>query len=410
MTTTTTTTLPNFDAATFQSGAPIDNPYFPLKPGTIFTYEGESIDESGGDENEELTRFAVTFKTENIAGVTATVVRETNWAGGFLQEDTDDWFAQDTSGNVWYLGESTTAFEYDDKGNFIGTNNEGAWRAGVNGAFPGYIMPANPQINDNFYQEFAPNDAAVDQAKVVSRTATLDTELGISRNVLQTLEFAEIAPGVFDYKYYAPGMGLVQVEELGENLEPKFVEELESVTTMTQDAFNFKSGVGTAANDVIDGDNQANKLEGRRGDDFLQGQEGNDALLGQDGKDFLMGGDGKDTLIGGKGEDILVGGREFDDLKGGSGRDQFVFRALQDGGDSIQDFNRQDVIVLAEIFGLESYNSLNPFEDYLQIQTVGSDTVVQIDPDGGLGNNPFVTLVTLKNTNVNGLRSENFVF
>lgn len=141
------TALPDFKQATFKPGDPVDNPYFPLKPSTIYVYEGEKTDEDGEVER-ETDRFAVTFETKEVAGVAATVVRDTAWANGFLQEDTRDWHAQDTQGNVWYLGEATTAYEYDDEGNFIGTSNEGEWEAGVNGAKPGYIMKANPQVGD----------------------------------------------------------------------------------------------------------------------------------------------------------------------------------------------------------------------------------------------------------------------
>jgi hypothetical protein len=83
------TTLPNFNTATFKPGDLINNPYFPLKPGTIFVYEGEPVNEAIGDEVEETIQFATTFQTKNVAGVTATVVRETAWANGFLQEDTE---------------------------------------------------------------------------------------------------------------------------------------------------------------------------------------------------------------------------------------------------------------------------------------------------------------------------------
>lgn len=403
----TTPTLPVFDPATFEPNAPIDNPYFPLNPGTIYVYEGESADEEAGDETEEIIRFATTFDTETIAGVTAKVVRETAWENGFLQEDTNDWFAQDTEGNVWYLGESTTSFEYDEDGNFIGTNNDGAWEAGVNGALPGYLMPANPQVGDNFYQEFAPNDEALDQAEVLSIDETLETELGNLNNVLQTLESTELAPGVFDYKYYAPGIGLVLVEELDENLEPEFIVELESISSVTPDAFT--SGLGTRGNDVLDGDNSDNTLKGYRGSDFLQGFGGEDVLLGNRGKDFLVGGDGIDTLKGGQGQDILVGGKGADVLRGGNGRDQFVFRALQDKGDTILDFSRQDVIILAEIFDLPKYGSSEPINDYLTIEQMGSNTVISIDTDGDKGSDPFKVLATLKDTNANSLSEDNFV-
>jgi Ca2+-binding RTX toxin-like protein len=408
------TTLPNFNPANFVSGEPIDNPYFPLKPGTIYFYEGEPVDEEAGkgflgisNETEEIIRIAVPFQTENIAGVTAQVVRETDWQNGFLREDTFDWFAQDKDGNVWYLGEATTDFEYDDNGNFIGTNNEGAWRAEVNGALPGYIMPANPQVGDNYYQEFAPNDAALDQATVISRNRTLSTELGTFGNVLQTLEFSELSPGAFDYKYYAPGIGFVLDEELDENLKPEYLVELESIRSVTPEFFT--NGRGTRENDALDGDSRNNTLRGFEGDDLLQGFGGNDRLLGDHGNDFLIGGSGLDTLEGGDGKDILIGGAGADVLKGGKDKDQFVFRTLADKGDWIIDFNRQDVIGLAEIFDAENYGSDNPIADYLQIRQVGSDTVIRIDPDGDLGSKRFVELATLKDTDADLLTEKNFV-
>lgn len=403
-----TTLLPNFDAANFETGDPIDNPYFPLKPGTVSVYEGESVNEGPGNETEETIQFAVTFQTKDVADVTTTVVRETAWADGFLQEDTDDWFAQDKSGNVWYLGESTTAFEYDDDGNFIGTNNDGAWEAGVNGALPGYIMQANPQVGDRYYQEFAPNDAALDQSEVISRSKTLETEFGTRHDVLQTFESTELAPGVSDYKYYAPGIGLVLVEELDENLNPDFIVELESTTSVTPEFFS--SGRGTTENDTLNGDCGSNKLDGRQGDDFLQGFDGNDRLTSQDGNDFLVGGYGADVLSGGNGQDILVGGEGADYLKGGKGRDQFAFRTLEDMGDRIKDFTRQDVIVLAEIFDTANYGSANPIENYLRLEQIGSNTVIRIDADGDAGSNPFAVLATLQSTNATTLSDANFVF
>ncbi len=89
------------------------------------------------------------------------------WNEGVLVEDTFDWYAQDTAGNVWYLGELATNYEYDNKGNFIGTNNDGSWEAGVDGALPGYAIEANPQVGDNYFQEFAPG-IAEDEGQVIS--------------------------------------------------------------------------------------------------------------------------------------------------------------------------------------------------------------------------------------------------
>src|SRR5688572_5850431 len=85
----------------------IDNPYFPLKPGTTFIYRGE---------NEGVPiriEVMVTHKTKEIMGVNTTVVRQINYEDGMLVEDTLDWFAQDKDGNVWYFGEDTKAFDED---------------------------------------------------------------------------------------------------------------------------------------------------------------------------------------------------------------------------------------------------------------------------------------------------------
>jgi Ca2+-binding RTX toxin-like protein len=401
------TTLPNFNPATFEPGDPIDNPYYPLKLGTIYVYEAEGKNKETGEVNRETNRVAVTYQTKDIAGVTATVVRDTVWENGFLEEDTKDFFAQDTDGNVWYFGEATTEYEFDDKGNFIGTSIQGAWEAGVNGALPGYIMEANPQINDNYYQEFAINDGAFDQAQVISLNRTVSTPLDNYSNVLQTYDTTQIDPSSTEFKYYAPGVGLVFAEEgLDANLEPDLTHELTSITSVTPSAFTS----GTPGNDVLEGNSQSNTLNGRQGNDFLQGFGGKDQLTGGDGNDFLVGGNGVDTLNGGNGQDILVGGRGADILRGGKGRDQFVFRTSADRGDQIKDFTTKDVIVLAEIFDSENYGSSNPFDDYLKIQQVGSSTVIRIDPDGDTRSNPFQVLATLQNTNATTLSDNNFVF
>ena len=88
---------------------------------------------------------------------------------------------------------------------------------------------------------------------------------------------------------------------------------------------------GGAGNDIIIGNNSANKLNGDAGDDRLFGGIGNDRLNGGDDNDRLFGEAGKDLLIGGDGNDILNGGDDNDRLfgevgkdllKGGSGNDR----------------------------------------------------------------------------------------
>ncbi len=204
--------LPDFGAARFEPGAPIDNPYFPLIPGTIFSSLGSTVDDTGALATERSDVFA-TFDTKDVADVGALVVRDTVYADRTVPvEDTLDYYAQDTHGNVWYLGELSFAYEYDDDGNFVGTSTEGSWQAGVDGAQPGYIMLADPHVGDSYLNEFSPG-VAVDQSEVISRDEAVSIGLGSFDHVLQTVDTTALEPGLAEFKHYAPGVGLVLTEE-----------------------------------------------------------------------------------------------------------------------------------------------------------------------------------------------------
>jgi hypothetical protein len=191
---------PQIDPADFVSV--IDNPYFPLTPGTTFTYEAETED---GRETDVVT---VTHDTKEILGVTCTVVRDTATLDDVIEEDTFDWYAQDKEGNVWYFGEFTTQFE-----NGVPVGHEGSWEAGVDGAQPGIVMPADPQSGDSYRQEFLAG-AAEDMAKVLRLNASVSVPYGDFENCLETKEWSPLEPGVIEHKFYARGIGLVLVEEL----------------------------------------------------------------------------------------------------------------------------------------------------------------------------------------------------
>ena len=201
------TILPDFSQAIFQPGQALTNPFFPVGLGKIQAYEaildGEVV---------ENNQVIGTYQTKDILGIPSLVVRDVAWEDDILVEDTYDWYAQDTDGNIWYMGEIATNYEYDDDGNFLGTNTEGSWEAGVDDSLPGYLMPANPQVGDNYFQEFRPG-VAVDEAIVVDTNATVEIGLGTFENVLKTKDFTVLDPDVFEFKYYAPGMGQLLAEE-----------------------------------------------------------------------------------------------------------------------------------------------------------------------------------------------------
>ena len=176
----------------------VDNPYFPLEPGTTFIYRGET----DGAPTRNVTY--VTYDTKVILGVTTIVVHDQAFEEGVLVEDTYDWYAQDVDGNVWYFGEDTK--ELDEDGNVIST--EGSWEAGVDGAQPGIVMLADPKKGDRYQQEFLPG-VAEDMAQVLGYKKSLCVSYGCFKDVLQIKEWSPLDPGVVEHKYYAEGVGFI---------------------------------------------------------------------------------------------------------------------------------------------------------------------------------------------------------
>jgi len=119
----------------------IDNPYFPLTPGT------RTISEAATADGLHRTTTDVTRDTRKVMGVDTVVVHDTVTVDNEPLEDTFDWYAQDRDGNVWYFGEVTK--EYKDGS----VDTAGSFEGGVNGALPGIIMPAHPQVGDQYRQE-----------------------------------------------------------------------------------------------------------------------------------------------------------------------------------------------------------------------------------------------------------------
>ena len=150
---------PVINPANFSTSTNITNPYFPLKPGTTFVYEGNT---AAGLEHDE---FQVTRKTHTFLGVKCVEVHDKVSVDGVLTEDTLDWFAQDKAGNVWYFGEESKQLE---DGIVIGI--EGSWQTGVDGAKPGIVMEAKPKVGDNYRQEYTISDAE-DNAEVIATGA-----------------------------------------------------------------------------------------------------------------------------------------------------------------------------------------------------------------------------------------------
>jgi hypothetical protein len=173
----------------------IDNPYFPLKPGTVFRYRGSE----GQDRLRD--RVFVTYKTKLIEGVKARVVRDRVWINGEPEEKTRDWYAQDKRGNVWYLGENSF-----DRVRGHWKRSDGSWKTGRDGAKAGILMEGHPKVGDTYRQEYYKGHAE-DLAKVLSKSASRTVPYGSFDHVLKTKEWTPLEPDVVDHKFYARGVG-----------------------------------------------------------------------------------------------------------------------------------------------------------------------------------------------------------
>ena len=185
-----------FDKSNFHNPLKIDNKYLPLNPGTTMIYNGTS----DGDPTRDI--FVITNDTKEIAGITTRVIHDDGYVKSDHEETTNDWFAQDDSGNVWYMGEFTT--DLSNKG-----SHEGSWEAGVKGAKAGIVMEAEPKVGDTYNQEFA-KGSAEDKGTILSLNEKLCVPYGCFSNVLKTKDFSPLEPDIVENKYYAQNIGEIK--------------------------------------------------------------------------------------------------------------------------------------------------------------------------------------------------------
>jgi hypothetical protein len=177
----------------------IDNPYWPMKPGTRWVYR-----ETAGDGPPNRVVVTVTDRTKRVAaGVVGRVIHDRVTQGGRLVEDTLDWYAQDDDGNVWYLGEATKEYEHGKV-----SSTKGSWEAGVHGAQAGVIMPATPRVGMTYRQEYLAGEAE-DRARVLTLDERVEVPAGSFERVLMTRDWTPLEPDVVEHKFYARGTGPV---------------------------------------------------------------------------------------------------------------------------------------------------------------------------------------------------------
>ena len=137
------------------------------------------------------------------------VVEEREWADGELVEVSNNFFAICRKTNsVFYFGEDVDIYE---DGEIV--SHEGAWRAGVNGAMPGIIMPGTFLLGSRYFQEIAPG-VAMDRGENVEMGLEMETEAGLFCGCVKVLETTPLEPDAESEKIYCPGIGLVVDDEV----------------------------------------------------------------------------------------------------------------------------------------------------------------------------------------------------
>ena len=199
---------PDIRPANFASSTHITNIYFPAPSGKKYTYEGQTDE---GLNRVEEQRIA---DTRIIMGIECIIVNVKEYLNGELMEETLDWYAQDNDGNLWYFGESVD--NYDANGRL--TDHAGSWEAGVDGAQPGMIMPANPHTGMSYREEYYFNHAE-DEAKVIGTGLSEAGPLGTYINCIKTKNWTALEPDALENKVYAPGIGLIKEIDIQDNFE-----------------------------------------------------------------------------------------------------------------------------------------------------------------------------------------------
>ena len=170
------------------------NPYFILEPGYRLVLEGDGA---------QLI-ITVLNETKKVDGVETRVVEERETKGGKLVEVARNYFAiSKRTNDVFYFGEDVDMYK-DGKI----ANHDGSWLSGVNGSKFGLMMPGRVLLHSRYYQEVAPN-IAMDRATIVSVTETVKTPAGEFKNCVKVEETSPLSRFTTEYKYYAPGIGMV---------------------------------------------------------------------------------------------------------------------------------------------------------------------------------------------------------
>jgi hypothetical protein len=228
----------DFNPAKFPSSASITNPWLPTLPGSEYTYDGTSVVGKNRVVPHRIVSI-VSDMTKLADGVRVTVVWDRDYLNGSLSESELALWAQDTSGNVWLLGEHPEEFAGGSR--FTGAPD--TWVSGASGAHAGVLMRAAPRPNTSSYvQGYAPAIQFKDMARVYATGQSICIPARCYSNVLEIEEWNAFAPAEgHQLKYHAPGVGIVKIGSLDSTDQ-----EVTHLTSLTHLGTSAMAGVRTA--------------------------------------------------------------------------------------------------------------------------------------------------------------------
>lgn len=194
----------NGDAETADElSATIDHPFVAFSSTSGAVFAGEEVDPDTGDPTPIRVESTVRHQTTTVAGVEVTVVEVSDFEDGQLVEQTEDYYAQDRTGAVYYMGERVDDYE---NGEVVG--HHGQWLAGRDGNPAGVFMPATVEVGAEFAQEQVPG-VAEDRSTVVATGVTVTVPAGTFDDCIETEDYDPL-DDVTEHKFYCRDVGLVR--------------------------------------------------------------------------------------------------------------------------------------------------------------------------------------------------------
>lgn len=179
----------------------VTNPYFTLVPGRKFRLAGRTPE--GIDVIKELL---ASDRTEDILGVNTQAIWEREFRDGALVSDTKKWYAEDKEGNVWLFGQD----EIEIFGGFAKGSGD-SWKAGIDGARAGIVIPANPKVGDALHTEYS--GYSDQKAHVVSVSESINIPQGAFSNCLKIRDYQD-EKGKPEDSFYCKDVGNLSLESI----------------------------------------------------------------------------------------------------------------------------------------------------------------------------------------------------